>query len=178
MKTNFESGRLPIAILLIIALMLTMAPLPDWAAAFRPNWVALTLLYWAMTLPHNYSVGTAWIVGLVLDVAQGTLLGQHALALCFIVFVTVKFHLQLVKRHRVTVVTLGYVHLVREVPAVARGNRHPRALHGRERLLEFIVGDDLHLGHLRPKALVPDFFFLELEWRDPLFGQGRGNAVG
>ena len=41
------------------------------------------------------SVATAWIVGLILDVAQGTLLGQHALALCFIVFVAVKFHLQL-----------------------------------------------------------------------------------
>ena len=44
-------------------------------------------------LPRTWSVGSAWIVGLVLDVAQGTILGQHALALCFIVFVTVRFHL-------------------------------------------------------------------------------------
>jgi rod shape-determining protein MreD len=47
-----------------------------------------------MILPRTYSVGTAWIVGIVMDVAQGTLLGQHAIALCFVVYITVKFHLQ------------------------------------------------------------------------------------
>jgi rod shape-determining protein MreD len=87
--------RLPVLMSLVFGLMLAIAPLPDWAESFRPNWVALTLIYWAMTLPHSYSVGTAWIVGLVLDVAQGTLLGQNALALSFVVFITVKFHLQL-----------------------------------------------------------------------------------
>ena len=46
-----------------------------------------------MMLPRTWNVGSAWIVGLVLDVAQGTILGQHALALCVIVFLTVRFHL-------------------------------------------------------------------------------------
>ena len=80
---------------MVVALMLAMAPLPDWAEAFRPGWVVLTLIYWSMTFPGSYSVGTAWIAGLVLDVAQGTLLGQHALALSVVIYVTVKFHLQL-----------------------------------------------------------------------------------
>ena len=78
----------------IVALMLAMAPLPDWAESFRPGWVVLTLIYWSMTFPGSYSVGTAWIAGLVLDVAQGTLLGQHALAMSVVIYVTVKFHLQ------------------------------------------------------------------------------------
>lgn len=69
--------------------------MPDWAAPFRPDWVALTLIYWSMTSPRNYSVGSAWVIGLVVDVAQGTLLGQHALALALVIYVTVKFHLQL-----------------------------------------------------------------------------------
>ena len=47
-----------------------------------------------MKFDRTYSIGTAWIVGIVLDVAQGTLLGQHAIALCFVVYFTVKFHLQ------------------------------------------------------------------------------------
>jgi rod shape-determining protein MreD len=75
--------------------MLSIAPMPDWAAPFRPDWVALTLIYWSMTSPRTYSVGSAWVIGLVLDVAQGTLLGQHALALCLVIYITVKFHLQL-----------------------------------------------------------------------------------
>lgn len=85
--------RLPVVLSIIVALMLMLMPMPDWAVAFRPDWLLLTLIYWAMMLPRTWSVGSAWIVGLVLDVSQGTILGQHALALCFIVFITVRFHL-------------------------------------------------------------------------------------
>lgn len=88
-----SSGRLPAIVTIILAIMLAVMPLPDWADPFRPDWVALTLVYWAMMLPRTWSVGSAWLVGIVLDVAQGTILGQHALALCFIVFITVRFHL-------------------------------------------------------------------------------------
>ena len=87
------TGRLPVIVTIILAIMLTVMPLPDWARPFRPDWVALTLIYWAMMLPRTWSIGSAWVVGIVLDVAQGTILGQHALALCFIVFITVRFHL-------------------------------------------------------------------------------------
>ena len=87
------SRRFPVVITIIVALMLMVLPLPDSVLAFRPDWLALTMIYWAMMLPRSWSVGSAWLVGLVLDVAQGTLLGQHALALCFVVFVTVRFHL-------------------------------------------------------------------------------------
>ena len=90
-----EFRRFPVIACIVAALMLAIAPMPEWASPFRPDWVALTLIYWAMILPRVYSVGTAWIVGIVLDVAQGTLLGQHAIALCFVVYITVKFHLQL-----------------------------------------------------------------------------------
>jgi rod shape-determining protein MreD len=85
----------PIVITIIIALMLSIAPMPAWAESYRPDWVALTLIYWAMISPMRYSVGSAWVIGLIVDVAQGTLLGQHALALTLVIFVTVKFHLQL-----------------------------------------------------------------------------------
>jgi rod shape-determining protein MreD len=85
--------RLPVIVTIIFSLMLMVVPLPDWATPYRPDWVALTLIYWAMMMPRTWSVGSAWIIGMVLDVAQGTILGQHALALCFIVFVTVRFHL-------------------------------------------------------------------------------------
>jgi len=94
MSLDRSSQRLPVIVCMVAALMLAIAPMPDWASPFRPDWVALTLIYWSMILPRTYSVGTAWIIGIVLDVAQGTLLGQHAIALCFVVYVTVKFHLQ------------------------------------------------------------------------------------
>jgi rod shape-determining protein MreD len=85
--------RLPVIGTLVLALMLAFVPLPDGIAPFRPDWVALTLVYWGIVLPRVWSVGSAWMVGLLLDVGQGTILGQHALALTVIVFLTVRFHL-------------------------------------------------------------------------------------
>jgi rod shape-determining protein MreD len=85
----------PIIISIVLALMLAIAPLPAWAEAFRPDWVTMTLIYWTMNLPRSYGVGWAWAIGLILDVAQGTLLGQHALALSLVIYVTVTFHLQM-----------------------------------------------------------------------------------
>lgn len=93
MSSGPYSRRMPVIITLVIAMMLSVVPLPGWIEAFRPDWVALVLIYWAMTLPRTWSVGSAWLVGLVLDVAQGTLLGQHAVAVALIVFVTVRMHL-------------------------------------------------------------------------------------
>lgn len=93
MSREASSRRLPVVVTLVVGLMLSIMPLPNLIAPFRPDWLALLLIFWAMQLPRTWSIGTAWITGLILDVSYGTLLGQHALALCVIVFVTVRFHL-------------------------------------------------------------------------------------
>ena len=54
----------------------------------------LVLIYWCLALPGKVNIGIAWIVGLFLDVLTGTLLGQHALALAVVAFVTAKLHKQ------------------------------------------------------------------------------------
>jgi len=94
-SSSRASRPLPVIGSIVVALILAIAPLPDWAGPFRPDWVAMTLIYWALHLPRSYGVGMAWLVGLILDVAQGTLLAQHALALSLVVYLTAKFHLQL-----------------------------------------------------------------------------------
>jgi rod shape-determining protein MreD len=88
-----SNRRLPVIVTLLVGLMLSIMPLPDWLATFRPDWLALLVIFWAMQLPRTWSVGTAWLIGIILDVAYGTLLGQNAVALCVIVFITVRFHL-------------------------------------------------------------------------------------
>lgn len=95
MSKNRASRNGPVAISILVAMLLTLAPLPAWAAPFRPDWIALTLIYWSMNLPRTYGVGVAWLIGIFLDVAQGTLLAQHALALSLIAYLTVKVHLQM-----------------------------------------------------------------------------------
>lgn len=92
--SEFHASRnLPVFMTIVVALILTMMPLPDSISAFRPDWVALIIVFWAMSVPRSYSVGAAFIAGIFVDVAQGTLLGQYALALVVITYVTAKSHL-------------------------------------------------------------------------------------
>lgn len=75
-----------------LAFMLTLLPLPDWAQSYRPQWYTLVLIYWTMATPQRVGVGVGWSVGIIADVVTGTLLGQHALALSLIAFITHKMH--------------------------------------------------------------------------------------
>lgn len=75
------------AFTIITAFMLAIMPLPDWAVDFRPDWVTLVLIYWAMALPANIGVTVAWMAGLMLDVSHGAVLGQHALSLVIVIYV-------------------------------------------------------------------------------------------
>lgn len=77
---------------LFAAFVLTIIPLPAEVEPFRPEWVALAVIYWCMAQPLRVGVGVAWLLGMVLDIIQGTLLGQHALGMTLIAFLVVKFH--------------------------------------------------------------------------------------
>ncbi|MEJ2453429.1 MAG: rod shape-determining protein MreD [Candidatus Thiodiazotropha sp.] len=79
---------------LLVGFLLTIMPMPEWAQSYRPQWVALILIYWCMALPERVGVGVGFTTGLLLDVLSGTLLGQHALGLSVIAFLALKLHLR------------------------------------------------------------------------------------
>jgi rod shape-determining protein MreD len=80
---------------LLAALILMILPLPDWAQIYRPNWIALTLIYWSMALPKRVGLWYAFFTGIILDTSMGTLLGQHTLALIIIIFINLNFYLRI-----------------------------------------------------------------------------------
>lgn len=80
---------------ILVALTLSVVPLPDTVAAFRPDWVALVMLYWCLVEPRHYALFGAFCVGLVLDTLAGSLLGQHALALLVIVYLSQRLYLRI-----------------------------------------------------------------------------------
>ena len=80
---------------LIAGLILTIVPLPDAINAWRPAWPAMLVLYWTLHKPERFGLLGAWLVGIAMDTLTGTLLGQHALALCCVAFITVRVHLQM-----------------------------------------------------------------------------------
>ena len=71
----------------IAAFMLAIMPLPEWAIEFRPEWVMLVLIFWAITEPSKIGITVAWFAGLLLDVSYGTLMGQHAIGMVLVIYV-------------------------------------------------------------------------------------------
>jgi len=92
MSETPRNGTRVILISLGVALFLTILPVPHWAEDFRPQWVVMTLVYWALALPARVGVFWAWGTGLLLDVTSGTLLGQHALSLSVPVYLALELH--------------------------------------------------------------------------------------
>ena len=71
----------------LISLLLMIYPLSPQLQWFRPEWVALLVIYWTIKLPLQVSLTPIWLLGLFLDVLEGSLLGLHALALMGVVYV-------------------------------------------------------------------------------------------
>jgi rod shape-determining protein MreD len=76
----------------IIALVLTVAPLPTWGAIVRPAFLVLTVIYWSIMIPR-VGLMLAFVGGLAIDVFQGSLLGEHALALAFVSYLGIRLNL-------------------------------------------------------------------------------------
>ena len=77
----------------VAALVLAIVPLPAALAAYRPDWVPLVLIFWGLMAPERIGLLTAFAMGLALDTLSGALLGQHALAMVTVVYLSVRFHL-------------------------------------------------------------------------------------
>lgn len=80
-----------VAISLLLALLLSVAPIPEFLRVARPLWLALVLVYWVFESPDSFKISLAWLLGLAQDVLYGTLFGVHALFLLFVVFATLRF---------------------------------------------------------------------------------------
>ena len=73
MSAHIANGRLVVWLTLFIGMMFQIMLLPKIVEAWRPDWLLMVMMYWAMALPHRYSILTAWLLGVMLDV----LLGAH-----------------------------------------------------------------------------------------------------
>ncbi|MDR2788351.1 MAG: rod shape-determining protein MreD [Candidatus Accumulibacter sp.] len=67
-----------IAASLFAALLLNFLPTSDWS--WMPDWVALVLIFWSIHEPRRVGMGAGFLLGLIMDVADASLFGQHALA--------------------------------------------------------------------------------------------------
>jgi rod shape-determining protein MreD len=77
-----------ILLTLLGAMLLNLLPWQAATADFAPDFVALLLIYWSLNQPRRIGVGAGFLLGLLMDVGDGAILGQHALAYSLIAFLT------------------------------------------------------------------------------------------
>jgi rod shape-determining protein MreD len=81
MMREDQVRRMPMALSALGALALAIIPLPSTLDALRPDFLVLVVFYWSIESPRAGGLGLAFFAGLALDVINGVVLGQHALAL-------------------------------------------------------------------------------------------------
>jgi len=69
---------------LIVALALNLIPFGRLPGI--PDWFALTLAFWCIHQSLKVGMGAGFFFGLVMDVANGSVMGQHALAYVLLAF--------------------------------------------------------------------------------------------
>lgn len=75
-----KHSEIAIMVTVLVAVMLSMLNYHPSIQAMIPNWVLLIVIYWGLVAPEQFSIFTAWGIGLFLDILDLTILGQHALS--------------------------------------------------------------------------------------------------
>jgi rod shape-determining protein MreD len=82
-----------VAFTLLIAFALNIVPLGR--VPMLPDFVALVLVFWNVHQSRRVGVGLAFVFGLLMDVHDGAVLGQHALAYTLLSFFAITIHRRL-----------------------------------------------------------------------------------
>ena len=82
-----------IASTLLVALVVGLLPLGRQPGA--PDLLAVVLVFWNVHQPRRVGIGVAFVFGLLMDVNNGALLGQHALAYTLLSYVAIVIHRRL-----------------------------------------------------------------------------------
>ncbi len=86
-KPSAKRFEIAVMISLFLAVLLSMLNYYDPIQVMIPNWVLLVVIYWSLAAPDQFSIFAAWGVGLLLDIIDLTILGQHALSFAFVALI-------------------------------------------------------------------------------------------
>ncbi len=81
---------------LFLAFICLLLPWSGFALKVRPDFLLLVIIFWLIRAPNLCNVGTAWLVGLLVDLATGGIFGQYALAYTVTAFFAVVYQRRLV----------------------------------------------------------------------------------
>ncbi|EOA03541.1 rod shape-determining MreD transmembrane protein, partial [Herbaspirillum frisingense GSF30] len=79
-----------IAFSLIVAFVLNLMPWGQMVGV--PDFVALALVFWNIHQPRKVGISVAFLMGLLMDVNEATLLGENALAYTLLSYFAIMIH--------------------------------------------------------------------------------------
>lgn len=125
---------LVVGLTFVVALVLSVVPMPAPFDAGRPMWLAMVVAYWVMALPHRVGLLTAWVAGLATDVLFGELFGQNALVLVLVAWLILLLYQRirrfpLWQQSLVMLPVLGIAQMVALWLSSLAGNRPPTLLY-------------------------------------------------
>ena len=85
----------PILFSLLLALVLQLLPWAGFGLKLKPDFMLLVVIYWLLRAPYFCNIGTAWFVGLVMDLVTGGIFGQYGLAYAISAFFAVHYQRRL-----------------------------------------------------------------------------------
>nr|WP_299240343.1 rod shape-determining protein MreD [uncultured Halomonas sp.] len=77
---------------LLLALCLQVMPLPDAWLVWRPEWLGMMLIYWCIAAPMRVGIFHGFVLGLLLDLIEGSPLGQNALVMSLLAYLALLVH--------------------------------------------------------------------------------------
>lgn len=107
-----QTNILVVFLTLTVALVLQLFPWSGQGIILRPDFLLVALLYWVLRAPHLCNVGVAWLAGFLVDLASGSLLGQHALVFAMTAFLALLYQRRLVLFNRWQLAAYVFVLLV------------------------------------------------------------------
>jgi len=151
----------PLFILFTLLVSLAFNMLPLGRSAAMPDLLALTLAFWAVHQPRRIGVGISFLFGLLMDVHQGSLLGQHAMAYALLAFFAIALHRRLlwfpVLQQAMQVLPLFVaMHLVVIVVRMAAGDLFPGWRYFISPLVEAALWPVATILLLAPQRRAPD----------------------
>ena len=67
-----------ILVTIVVALVLTLLPLPPVLNIMQPYWVALVIIYWGLETQDLISLGLAFMIGVTLDLSESRVSQMHS----------------------------------------------------------------------------------------------------
>jgi rod shape-determining protein MreD len=152
-----------IGVSLVLALLFNMAAnIGLWGrAAWVPDLLAVLLVFWSVHQPQRVAIGTAFVFGLLMDVHQTNLLGQHALAYSVLSFLAIAMHRRLlwfsVPSQAMQVLPLfGVAHLLMLLLRMLGGGTFPGWSLVLAPLIEAALWPLVSIVLLAPQRMAPD----------------------